>query len=390
MAPAVPAESTAILMLLPLLFDPYAAVRPAPGRAANPAPPDRVSLGRVSLNRISQSLDPAAVSRESDRLLAAATSASGTFRVVRSGGVGREDFVLDKPNALSFRSASRVDVFDGREHVVVLPREGAYERRDAATYGVPYLIGFTAFLNPAAPSGSAPTVVPRFDLGRAAVANGRPVVRRRAVVGGEPIEVDVDPATKLPTGWTWVHNGETIVAAFENVVLNAPVPPGTFDLAALTAGLRLRPTAEEAALPAVGAPAPRFEGVATDGSRVALGDPGAGRRAAIVAFVTAGDQRSADALASLGTLARRRDLRDVAFVAVVAAPSRGETRLLLKNTRFGGKTLDGDAAREARRGYGAAAPLALVVVGPDGTVRARSVGYDEATVLAALDAKAGG
>ena len=344
------------------------------------------------LGAAGQNVDPSAVVRASDQLLANARTATGTYRVVRGGRVGRVDFALEKPNALSLRSAGRVDVFDGREHIISYPGENGYERRDAGTYGVPYLIGFTPFLDLSAPSGTVPSVLPKFDSGRATIFDGRTVVRRSAQVNGETIDVDLDPTTKLPIRWSWNHGGESIVAVFENVVLDGAIPAGTFDVAALTAGRTVRPTPEEASLLGIGASAPSLSGSDTDGRRFSLASAMTGKRATVLAFVTAGDARSADALLALGNLARRRDLRDVAIVAAVSSENTADTKLLLKNTRFGGRgfpgrSLEGQVVVDARRGFGVVTPLSIVVLDAAGKVRARSIGYDEATLLSALDAK---
>lgn len=345
-----------------------------------------------------QGIDPAAVVRESDRLLFDAQTATGTFRVVRgNGSVGRVDFALDKPTALSLRSAGRIDVFDGRKHIIANPGERTYEERDADAYGIPYLIGFTAFVNLKAPNGTAAAaaaLLPKFGAGRSVEVAGKRVVRRSAVVNGETIDVDLDPATKLPVRWTWVHGGETITAFFENVVLNGPIPVGTFDVPALTAGATVRPTAEEVALPAIGASPTLVTGPDVTGRSYDLGAEVRRRRTTIVAFITAGHPASADALQSLANLSRRVELRNVGVVAVIASASRAETNLLLENTNFSGRrspgtSLDGATALEARKSFGVALPLTVFVLDAEGRVRARSIGYDEPMLLSALDIKAG-
>ncbi len=325
--------------------------------------------------------DPTEVVRESEALLTRARTVQGSYTVVQGGATNRVDFVLEKPYQMALRSPGKVELFDGREHVVAHLRPGTYESRDAEVYGTPYLIGFTSFLQD--PPGRTMTR-PQFGPGRLVNIDGRVFVRRSSLDAANAMSYDIDPATKLPARWSWQVGGTTIVAAFQNLVLDQPVPQGTFDLPGAKTGRTQVPTREEGSLVALGSAVPNLTGTTLQRKRFDLREYTAGKRLTVLAFVDTNSMAGSNGLTLLGNLIRMNNLKDVGVVAVVRSNDATATRKVLRNFGPEPAAFAGAEATSAMQEFGVSLIPTFLVVDTAGNVVSRSIGFNKDALVAAL------
>lgn len=323
-------------------------------------------------------VDPAEVIARSERTLQAANTVAGRLVILTGDRLGESRFFLEKPNLLSILSETRRDIFDGAVRTIVDVPARSYEVRPRTMFGMPYLVGFEPFLQKPA-EGEAKQLLPVYSEGRVVNAGGRTVVRRRSVNGSETMAVDLDPETALPVRWSWTRADGTYEAEVRDIVLNAPIPSGSFSTN--IEGMTRAESSEYAALLPVGAIAPEVAGRSLDGTAASLLEVAAKQDRTIVLFLDPTQQASADALVSAIALRKGRKLE---VVSVVSDPNVARTRRFLANCRARNLTFAGPVAQAAREAFRAKLSPTTYVLDGKGLVVGSWLGYDADKVRAAL------
>ena len=356
----------------------------------DPLMPSAILLAHIALGLgTSIQTDAAEVVRQSDAILQRANTVQGTY--VISNGTGTSEpveFTLEKPNHLVLRSGSKVDVFNGDDHYIALLDSRTYERRNVYVYGTPYLIGFTGFIRSKIEGRT--TQMPVFGSARYVRVGDRSVVRRTSGAGGNAITVDIDPESKLPVRWSWLRDGQTYVASYQNVVLNQPVPNEVFDIPGLITGLAPKPTAEEVLLPAVGSTGVNVQGTTVQGRRFDLLETVAQKRATVIAFVQPDQANSLAATREIRDLVGKQ--KDAQLLLVVENTNLETARRYLSDPKYLGDrrfrtpALYGSDATAAASAYGVRLHPTVVILDTNGNVTDRMLGYDQAAFKAAIAA----
>ena len=320
------------------------------------------------------------VVRDSSQLLSSAKTISGVFYVASdSSAAEKVEFNLAKPNKLSLVSVKKEDYFDGVNHSIVYPDKHQFETRDFRLTGLPYLIGFEAFVTQA--DGKPWPNLPQYGNAVVAQLDGTDVVKSGYSDGTESVTVYIDAQSKLPRGWDWMSGGHKSIIRIKSIEIDKALPLDAFSYRA-SSGFEQIPSTDTRALLAVGATVPDFRD--TNGKR--FFEVTKGNKATILAFFNPKYVPSTDILKPLEAVAKSYGSKNVGVVLASVGMKNSDIDRALK--LHGGLKLPtfnlGMSREPTAAAYGVTVFPSVYLLDAEGKVVLRQIGFDRVVFERAL------
>jgi len=310
----------------------------------------------------------------SNRMLAEAKSVTGVFYIAgETGPLEKIEFRLAKPNKLSLLGARKGDFFDGVNHYIVYPDKKQYERRDFRVSGLPYLIGFEAFVAQA--DGKPWPNLPQYGNAKLMDLEGSPAIQTSYTDGIETVTVYIDAATKTPRGWNWTNGTRRSAVRFKNVELDKPQPPDTYTYKPSADFTQIASTDTRTTL-AIGAQAPDF----TDTRGRHFYDFLKTEKATVLAFINPNYITSAEILSIYNSMSDAYSAKGVGFVIASVGASDKDLKRVLKTYAPGLKVpvLNTGPSREKGAAlYGVTAYPSIFLIDKQGKIAHRQIGFEQ-------------
>lgn len=309
----------------------------------------------------------------SNRMLAEAKTVSGVFYIAGdTGPLEKVEFKLAKPNKLALTGPQKSDFFDGVSHYIVYPDKKQFEQRDYRVSGLPYLIGFEAFLAQA--DGKPWPNLPQYGNPKLIDLEGSPAIQTSYTDGSESVTVYIDAATKIPRGWNWASGTRRSAVRFKNVELNKPQAADTYTYNPSSDFTQIASTDTRSTL-AIGTQAPDFADV--KGKR--FYELMKGNKATVLAFINPKYVTSADILTEYKSMSDAYASKGVGFVLASVGVSDNDLKRVLKTYTPGSKipVLNTGLTRDKGAAlYGVTAYPSVFLIDQQGKIAHRQIGFE--------------
>jgi outer membrane lipoprotein-sorting protein len=328
-------------------------------------------LGMMFQPQVEQASD---IVRRCNVSLSSAQTAVGSYLISADGDqkyFGRVNFSLKKSNMLSLESSRTIEVFNDEVQYVLDKKSKTYQVRDPKIFGVPYMIGFEAFvkdkdMNSKGSLKAEGATLVTFD-GRLA-----------AKVVGTDQTVYVDAERALPLGYEYSVDGSKYLVRYKDVQLNRDLRADAF---AFTPSMGMKEVAVDS--PSMVKIGDKAAMSSMTSSSTALKTMIANKRYTVLAFVQTGSAASADLLNRMRSLAKDAP-KNLGMVVIsnnrdVSRMVKGKLGLplIVENDIRGGSLV---------AQYGVKNYPTLYVLDSEGVVQHRQIGGSEGLLREALSA----